>query len=142
MALIGLSCFFMARKTMEVGEKDFAPTCERYFTQVATGNYRSAYADFSDEMHTATKEEDYVAFDQGIHELLGNLREKSIVHVMTGIDQKGRWGRIIYQGKFEKGEGTIRFELRKEGTTFKILGLNYESPRLVEAIKAQAPPAP
>jgi hypothetical protein len=130
------TCALLVKGGMAAGEREFAPACERYLSAVAAGNYHGAYAEFGRAMRATTSEEDYVSLDQGIHARIGKLRSKTVQSVQAGAGKGGRWGRILYQCQFEKGPGTLRMELRQEDGEWKVVGFNYDSSLLDEAMRA------
>jgi hypothetical protein len=53
-----------------------------------------------------------------------------------GVDAKGRWARLAYRCEFEKSPGPLRLQLRTEGGQWKIIGTNYGSPLIEEALRS------
>lgn len=134
MLLLGLSCFFMAKGAMKVGGNEFGPVCSRYLAKLESQDFSGAYALMGDEGKAAFSEEQHNTIMKGITEKLGPIQSMDIQFVHTGFDQRGRWGRIVYATTFQKGSGTIRFELKKKSGEYHVVGVFFESPVLTDFI--------
>ena len=134
------SCFLVVKAGMSAGDREFRPAVESYFAKVQVGDYRGAYREFGTEMHQVVKEEDYVAQEPGFQERLGNLKTKTVQFFGTGVDTKGRWGRIVYACEFEHAKGTLTISLRKAGDSWKIAAIRYNSPVFPESLKSKNTP--
>ena len=134
------SCFLVVKGGMAASERQFGPAVESYLAKVHAGDFRSCYRDFGQAMHDAVKEEDYLALEAGFQEKLGPLKSKKAQSFQSGVDVKGRWGRIVYACEFEHGKGTLTFSLRKTGDTWEIIELRYDSPVFLEYLKAKPTP--
>ena len=134
------SCVLMVKGGMAASERQFGPAIESYLAKVRAGDYRGCYKDFGQAMHDAVKEEDYLALETGFQEKLGPLRNKKAQSFQTGVDLKGRWGRIVYACEFEHGKGTLTFSLRKTRDNWEINELRYDSPVFLEYLKAKPTP--
>jgi hypothetical protein len=142
-ALLGLgTCVLAVKGGVAASEKELGPVCDRYLNEVAAGDYHAAYTEADPALRESTTEEAFSRMERGIHARTGTLRAKTINAAQTGIDGKGRWGRLIYKGEFEKGTGTIRIDLRKQGDAWKIAAVNYQSPQLEESIRSFLANAP
>jgi len=136
------SCFLAVKGGMAAGEHEFKPAVEAYLSKVRAKDYRGAYQDFGAEMFENVKEEDYLALEAGFQEKLGNIKSKSLQFIQTGVDARGRWGRVVFSTEFEHGNGTIAFGLRKENESWKIINIRYDSPVLLESLKSKNVPKP
>ncbi|BDU74248.1 DUF3887 domain-containing protein [Mesoterricola silvestris] len=137
--LLLASCFLMVKGGLQAGDREFAPAVESYLAKVRAGDYHGAYKDFGEELHSAVKEENYLALEKGFQEKLGPLKEKKPQFVQIGSDLKGKWGRIVYTCEFENAKGTISFSLRKKGDSWSIVEIRYDSPLFLEYLKAKEP---
>ena len=136
-ALLGLgTCVLAVKGGMAVGEKELGPVCDRYLNEVAAGDFHAAYTEADPTLRQSTTEEAFSRMERGIHERTGALRTKTINAAQAGVDGSGRWGRLVYKAEFEKGPGTIRIDLRKQGEAWKIAAVNYQSPRLEDSIRS------
>jgi hypothetical protein len=137
--VLAVGCLgLLANKILTSAEKDMSPAVERYFSAVAAGDYHDAYADFGPAMRASTTEDDYAALDRGIHERLGQLQSKTLVQAQSGTGTGGSWADVLYSCHFERGEGSVRFHLQKDGGAWKIVGFRYDSPVLAEAFRSAA----
>lgn len=134
------SCFLVAKAGMAVGDREFRPVVESYLAKVRARDYSGAYRAFGTEMHKVVKEEDYVPLEAGIQERLGDIKTKSVQFVQTGMDTKGRWGRIVYACEFKHGNGTLAISMRKTGDSWEIAEIRYNSPILLESLKSKNVP--
>jgi hypothetical protein len=136
-ALLGLgTCALVVTGGMAAGERDLGPVCERYLAEVAAGDYHTAYAEADSILHASATEKDFANLERGIHERTGAIRSKTFTSVQAGIDGQGRWSRLVYKAEFEKGPGTIRFDLRKRSDGWKIAGIFYNSAQLEQSIRS------
>jgi hypothetical protein len=126
------SCFLFVKGAMKVGDKEFGPACAQYLEHFEAREFSAAWALMGDEAKEAIPEAKHNAIMAGIQSKLGNVKSMSTQFVQTGFDQKGKWGKIVYQAEFERGKGTIRFELRKQAVDYKVVGVFFESPVLTE----------
>jgi hypothetical protein len=123
------SCFLLFKHEMNAGERDFGPPCEHYFAKVQAGDYHGAYAGFSRVLRDRVSEDDFTVLDRGVHQRLGTLQSKTMNGVQAGANTRdGAWGRISYKAVFEKGPATVRFDLVKEGSEWKIAAVYHDSP--------------
>jgi len=125
------TCVFFAEPALVAGEKEFAPAVERYLARVQAHDYRGAYADFGKAMREAFPEQDFVSLDASRQAHLGPLRSKVRTFVQSGVDREGPWGIIVYRGIFERGEATVSITLRREGRSWRIVSILYDSPTLL-----------
>ena len=134
LAVLGIgSCALLTR---HVGDKELAPVADAYFEKANDGDFHGAYADFGPLMHNAMSEVDYISFDKGVHAHLGKLVSKTATGTQTGFGTRGAWGVVVYQGHFEHGEGKIRLSFQKDSGIWKITGIHYDSPVLLDAIRS------
>jgi hypothetical protein len=121
---------------MAAGEKELGPVCDRYLSEIAVGDYRTAYAEADSVLRASTTEKDFANLERGIHERTGALRLKKVNGVQAGFDGLGRWGRLVYRCEFDKGPGTIRIDLRKRSDGWKVALVRYDSAQIEESIRS------
>jgi hypothetical protein len=146
-AVLGTAtCVLAVRGGVAAREKEIGPVCERYLNEIAAGDYHAAYTESDSLLHASASEQDFANIERGIHERTGALRSKKVSGVQAGLDTRGSWGRLIYECQFDKGPGTIRFDLRKRSDGWKVASVRYNSPQIEESIRSflqqtSAPPA-
>jgi hypothetical protein len=126
------SCFWAVVGATKVSEKEFAPTCAQYIEKFNAMDFHGAYTVMGDEPKMTFPESKHNAVMSGIFNKIGKIKSKNVQFVKTGFDQNGKWGKIVYRAEFEHGSGTIRFELRKSSSEYKIVGVFFESPVLTD----------
>lgn len=141
LVLMAVSCVFMVKGAMKVGESNFGPACSAYLAKIEAKDFSGAYQLIGPDGKESLTEEKHNAVLGGITDQLGPVISKEVQFVSTGVDQKGTWGRMVYKAQFQNGPGTIRLELRKYSNDYKVIGIFYDSPVLAEFLnKAIARP--
>jgi hypothetical protein len=130
------TCALAVKGGMATGEKELGPVCDRYLNEVSVGDYNTAYSEADSVLRASTTEKDFARLERGIQERNGALRSKKVSAVQAGVDGQGRWGRLVYRCEFDKGPGTIRFDLRKRSDGWKITLVRYDSAQLEESIRS------
>ncbi|GEM_PF-4581857 len=138
---LGLACFVLIKGAMKVGDAQLGPACSEYLAMVGKKDLSGAYKLMGEAGKAEISEARHNAIIGGITEKLGPIKSMKVESVETGVDRTGSWGKITYDTEFQNGPGTIHVELRKESGHFKVVGIQYQSPLLAEAInKALAKP--
>jgi hypothetical protein len=132
--LIGLISFFLVRGAKKGDSNELTPACSQYLAKIESKDFSGAWALMGEEGKNALSEERHNQLMKGITERLGPVLSTDIMFFHVGSDQSGRWGRIIYATKFRNGSGTIRFELKMVSNEFRVVGVFYESPLLIDYI--------
>jgi hypothetical protein len=134
MVLCLVSCFVFVKGAMKTGDREYGPACSAYLEKFDAGDFSAAWALMGEEAKSVFPEAKHNAVMEGIHSRLGKVKTRETQFVQTGLDQNGKWGRIIYRVEFDQGNGTIRFELKKYAGEYKVVGVYFESPVLTEYV--------
>lgn len=135
MLLLALaSCFLLVKGGMKVGENEYGPVCTAYLHKVEANEMAAAYAMLGPEGTEGLTAEKHAAVMAGIQRKLGPVTAMEVQFVQSGVDQKGRWGLILYKTKFANGPGTLKFTLRKTNGAYKIIGVLFQSPVLEQVM--------
>jgi hypothetical protein len=131
--LIG-SCVLFVKGAMKVGENEFGPACAQYLALLESKDFSGAYELTGDEFKKVMTQDKHNALMSGIIGRLGPVKKLEVQFVQSGIDQRGKWGLIIYKTEFQNGPGTIKFTLRKVDGKFVVVGAFFDSPVLTELL--------
>jgi hypothetical protein len=113
--------------------EEFQGACERYLERVQAGEYHQAYAELGRSMQERVSEDDYRRGEEHKRNRLGGLQSRRTIFADRGTDEYGNWGRIKYSCRFDKGRGSLRFDLRREDGDWKIVATDVDSTLLIPA---------
>ena len=120
--------------SMESTKSKLGPECVKYIHLLEDKKYDEAYSRLGDEAKAEIPIEKHRAVMSGFIRTLGPTKYLEIQSVFTRVDPQGHWCRIIYKAEFEKGPGTIHFELRSYSGVYKINSVHFQSPILTDLV--------
>jgi hypothetical protein len=129
-ALLVASCVF----AVNTGKRHMDPVCIQYLQLIEGQKYDEAYSLWGEDGRKALPIDKHRAFVSGVLDKLGAIKKFEYQSVFSGVDQKGHWGRLAYLTEFDKGSGIVTLTLRDYSGTYKIDGINFNSPELTNFI--------
>jgi hypothetical protein len=126
--LIG-SCASLAYLAYRNANLSASPIIDAVFAAIADNTFADKYHEVLNRYaRSPTPKEECAAVGELISERLGNLKSKSLASCQTRWETGVSLMDVAYNGKFEKGEGTILATLRKNGSTWELAGFRVMSP--------------
>jgi rubrerythrin len=133
--LIG-SCASLAYVAFRNANVSASPMIDAVFAAIADNTFADTYhEDLTRYAGRPISKEEVAAIGENIAEQLGKLRSKSLENSRMRWDSGVSLLNVAYNGKFEKGEGTILATLRKDDrSNWQLVGFRVQSPVLEQGI--------
>lgn len=111
------------------------PVVEEFLNALENGNYDHAYSMVSAEWKERTSREEFPKFFQLVSQNLGSRQSMSMRGMYVTAMPSGTIARAQYTAIYDKGEAEITANLIKVDEQWQIVGVFFNSPKLVSALK-------
>jgi hypothetical protein len=129
LVLAGLLVLSGCSSSDELGasEKEIA----RFHTQLDAGQFDAIYAAAAPEWKNVSTQPDTIQLFTGIHNKLGSFVSGTQSGWKVNYGTGGTTIIIVYDSKFEKGDGQETFTFQRSGGSIQLVGYNINSRALI-----------
>jgi hypothetical protein len=112
------------------GKSVVGPVTDNFLQHVDKNEYTEAYAMLGDGWKKQMDQTQFTTFEKSIQNTLGACQSKTMTGVFMSTVNGASTATAVYTAQFTKGTATLTFNLIKEGSEWKVQGLQYQSPLL------------
>ena len=110
-------------------EKNASPRVDAMLSAIQDGTFADTYdTEAAQELRDSTTKAQYETMGNAIALRLGAIQSKSLRNFMLRQFNLDSFLEVTYDGVFEKGNGTIRAKLKRQGADWKFVHFAVDSP--------------